>query len=1674
MRHKISCLGIALGLVASLLMVSAGQVLATAPTSAPTILSPSDGSTVGAANPTLSWSAVGNAAKYRVQIATSLTFSSPIYSIETPGLTATPQSQLPFSQLYWRVAGEDSGGLTGPYTVASFSKTLGSAPTPLTPTNAQTLTFPTDPVVFSWLPVAGAVSYTIQIGNSSDFTGATQDTTSNTSYTLLNTQSFTLSDGVTPQSWWWQVQATYANSSVTAWSTPRSYQIIWPATPQLESPANGAVGVIDTVFSWDPVPGAASYDIQVSPNGDWQNNKVIDRTGVLSTRYAPDQTLDNSSYYWRVRARAAGSAANYGQWSSAFSFTRSWPTRPVTINPSWPGGAADPPIVSNLEFSWTPAAASGAGWVDHASHYEIWIGTDVNFSPGTYMQCTTDQTTYTPYGAVTGGNEPPGTCNMSLSVNPGTVYYWRVRAIDGLQQVLGLWNSTSSDDTQRFIYLPSLPDLSCGPSGGVSVQTPVLCWSPVSGAEQYRVTIRRHDGTIFDQMLTWGLSYTTYKAFTPSEGPFTWNVETVDAQGHYGITRASWPSFNVVAPTTDTSLTLLSPATNAHTVRMPSMTWTPYTGAAYYKVLYGVTAGIFDSTPLNGSTNLYNAGFTRWDRPLSAGHYYWLVEAFDGSNNVLASSSMGQFYVGTTPAAGNWIVPWNNYLTPECTAQTDPSVVRCTPLVGQTQELSWGKDDNAGAYVVYVAKDVNFTNIYRVYETGQTSLTPRESWLDSQAGQSYYWFVRPCADWALAHCGPGPDTNAGLENASAYRKSSPATTGLTTTTADNPPVATTTIPDQVTFNWADYMTTSQASAYPVSGAISTRVTQEARNYIITVSTTSDFAVTLDSRAVDQIQYTPWAMTYPEGPLYWKVQALDGSGNPLTMSATGTVVKSSARVSLTSPADGANVSGVPYFTWEPQNWAGRYNIEIYKNGDLNFSGANRIDQKYTPNTGYSPKGTMAAGVYAWRVQRLDAGDRPGPWSIGRTFTLHPAAPGLNTPADLALLDGSNLSFTWNGVQGAVSYQFQSSTTADFASLAENVTTVMTAWSPTFQYPANTYYWRVNLLDASNNVLSTSSVRQFSVGTMPGRPTSPVAVGGNASATVSWTAPASSGSSPITGYIVTSTPGGKTCTTTGLTHCTVSGLTNGLSYTFAVQAITDFGTGPASVDSNAVVPSAVSVLTVTSGLNQNPNVAFNVVVTSTDGLGSTETGYRGTVHFTSSDPAAVLPANYTFTGADLGTHTFSVTLNTLGTQSITATDTVTGTLTGTQAGINVEYLASTYVALPDPRRILDTRRSDLSLVGTFKAGTVRTFGVTNVPYVGADGKPTATVAVPLAATAVTGNLTIVNETASGLVALGPTMTATGAVTTINFAKPAIRANNVTVGLGPGGTLQAVYRAPAGNSVHIIFDVTGYFLPDTSGSTYHTVTPGRVLDSRPTTSGHTNIGTKGKFLNQAHKSFNVVGVVGIGWTTAQVPAGAVAVTGNLTVTSATTDGYVALGPTMTNTPKTSTVNVAAGTSCANGVTVGLSGGKLDAVWVGKTGSSADVIFDVTGYFTADLTGLRFHPIVPARYLDSSINQGLSGGFGNRTARQLTVGGLGAVPADAAGISGNLTVVNPSSAGYAFISPGRVDAPTSSTVNVAIHQTAANGLDVALTGGRLWLIWVGTTGSTTHLQLDVTGYWK
>jgi hypothetical protein len=99
---------------------------------------------------------------------------------------------------------------------------------------------------------------------------------------------------------------------------------------------------------------------------------------------------------------------------------------------------------------------------------------------------------------------------------------------------------------------------------------------------------------------------------------------------------------------------------------------------------------------------------------------------------------------------------------------------------------------------------------------------------------------------------------------------------------------------------------------------------------------------------------------------------------------------------------------------------------------------------------------------------------------------------------------------------------------------------------------------------------------------------------------------------------------------------------------------------------VNPAAASQFLLSAPSSVRHGTAFSLTLTVEDAYGNVVTGYVGTVHFTSSDSTATLPADYTFTAADAGVHTFSnLILRKRGTQTVTVTDTLNGTLTATDS-------------------------------------------------------------------------------------------------------------------------------------------------------------------------------------------------------------------------------------------------------------------------------------------------------------------------------------------------------------------------------------------------------------------------
>jgi len=372
---------------------------------------------------------------------------------------------------------------------------------------------------------------------------------------------------------------------------------------------------------------------------------------------------------------------------------------------------------------------------------------------------------------------------------------------------------------------------------------------------------------------------------------------------------------------------------------------------------------------------------------------------------------------------------------------------------------------------------------------------------------------------------------------------------------------------------------------------------------------------------------------------------------------------------------------------------------------------------------------------------------------------------------------------------------------------------------------------------------------------------------------------------------------------------------------------------------------------------------------------------------------------------------------------------------------------------PVRLLDTRYAN-GLTGKLVAGTPRTFQITE------RGGPSN---VPAGATAVTANVTVTKAGAASSVYLGPAEVAHPSTATFNFNANDNTASGSTIAIDPVlGTMSVTYMAASGTT-DLVLDVTGYFVAGSGGDTFHALTPIRLLDTRTG-----NGATKAKVKANAPITFKL-------WNRG-VPPTAKAVTGNLTVVNSTIRGAVYIGPDPLKSPTTSTINFAKGQIRANSMTVALSStGSLSATYLATSGYTIDLVFDVTGYYTADLSGDRYVPITPAAYLDTRPNPGvgLTGKFSANVPRTFAVRGLGDVAADATGVTGIVSVYNQTGTFAIYVGPVATTKPPTSTLNFVVGNNCSNGVTVALADdGSLAITYMGYGTNTTNAEFVVTGY--
>jgi hypothetical protein len=559
--------------------------------------------------------------------------------------------------------------------------------------------------------------------------------------------------------------------------------------------------------------------------------------------------------------------------------------------------------------------------------------------------------------------------------------------------------------------------------------------------------------------------------------------------------------------------------------------------------------------------------------------------------------------------------------------------------------------------------------------------------------------------------------------------------------------------------------------------------------------------------------------------------------------------------------------------------------------------------------------------------------------------------------------------------------------------------------------------------------------------------------------------------VTPYATGATvPGASCAVVAGLASCTAT-----LAGTYQVYGTNsynaDFGTLKSNRAIVVVVAGAATHLGV-SGLAVAPaHETVSVLnplglVQALDQFGNVDTTWTGAVNMTSSDAAATFAFNPIYLVA--GKQFFAITFNTAGTQSVTATDPFHALTSGSQTGILVWGITPTHPSsyVPwGPIRILDTRNLGGSKLS---ANTPFSFQVTGMGLIPTQGTAGAGTLI----TAVTGNLTVTNPTASWAVYLGPAAVASPGSSMLNFNAGQTTAVGVTVQLSATGKLWATYMGPVGATTDLVFDVTGYFInelgaaPSAGRYGYNPFLPTRIIDTRIASFNGVTL-----VANEPECFFT------------PLPVGTVAAVGNVTVTNSTSGWAVYLGPDVSGAPNASTINFNAGQTIANGVTVplkpaGLLPPLLCATFLGAPGSTVDVIFDLSGSYQA--TGKLYQPIAPTRYVDTRIGLGLPSSLVANFPRSFDVAATSSIiPMTATAVTGTFTMTNPTAGWAAFIGPQPLVTPGASTINFSVGQTIANDVTVPLDPvvidlhyKGLAVTYMGPAGAMADCVFDVTGW--
>ncbi|MDY0017333.1 MAG: S8 family serine peptidase [Candidatus Delongbacteria bacterium] len=573
------------------------------PPAVPTLISPTNSSSVADLTPTFDWNDVTDATSYTIQIDNNSTFASPEATGSPTASTFTPASNLAAGTYYWRVLATNSYGSSAYCAYWTVTLTaplpLPDVPVLLSPTNGSTVEDLTP--TFDWNDAANATSYHLQIATKSNMTGLVFDSD-------VASSTYTPASNMAVDVYYWRVLSTNSTGS-SAYTATWSANVIAPppppGAPTLIAPANGS-GTTDTTpyFDWSDVSGTLNYEILVDNNSDF-SSPLINQTGLTVSEYTAASALANGTYYWKVRGTNASGAGTY---SSTWNFSiGAAPGVPVLALPT--NGSLTTDLTPT--FDWND--------VTDATSYTILVDNNSDFSSPVINQSPT-VSTYTP-----GSNLALGT------------YYWKVLATNtyGSSAYSGSWSFSIG-------AAPSAPAL-VSPSNGSTTADyrPVFDWNDIAGSTSYNILVD-NNSDFSSPEIDQNPASSTYTA--PADlaiGTYYWKVSVTNAYGtgaYSSVWNFTTPSPNVTVSVASISETAAPEASVQNSFNIGN------TGTAdlNYNISQDYIVAKADITVhSNDFTTFPGVGYTNSNFVSSAGQA--LIEATSSVNPITGVLTSGSF-----------------------------------------------------------------------------------------------------------------------------------------------------------------------------------------------------------------------------------------------------------------------------------------------------------------------------------------------------------------------------------------------------------------------------------------------------------------------------------------------------------------------------------------------------------------------------------------------------------------------------------------------------------------------------------------------------------------------------------------------------------------------------------------------------------------------------------------------------------------------------------------------------------------------------------------------------------------------------------------------------------------------------------------------------------------------